>query len=454
MLSFVSTRGSAPTTFAEALVQGLAEDGGLYVPEVAPRLLSGGPEAAAPGAASNPAPGGTPALAGSRRAPATRFADSARWAAQGLLADALPPDLIPSIVDSALDFEAPLVEVEDGLYVMELFHGPSLAFKDVGARFMARAMAAVGGAADRTVLVATSGDTGGAVASAFHGVAGTRVVVLFPRDGISARQRRQMTTLAGNIVAVGVDGTFDDCQRMAKAAFADEELRTLTRLTSANSINVGRLIPQSFYYVHAAALLGWHGSPPTFVVPSGNLGNLCAGLLAHRAGLPAAGFVAACNANRVFLDYLEDGRLERRPSLPTVSNAMDVGDPSNLERIRWLYDDDVGALRADVTGISSDDEETRSTIADVFQRTGYVLDPHGAVAYCAARKAALPGEGPAVILATAHPAKFPDVVEEATRRPVPLPPALAARMHEPEHWVEIDPSDADLRRLLLNEHAT
>ena len=436
MPSFVSTRGSTPTSFAEALFQGLAPDGGLYVPEVVPGFATAPPPTAG----------------------ATRFAESARWAARSLLAGSLPPELITSVVDSALDFEAPLVEVEPGLYVLELFHGPSLAFKDVGARFMARAMAALdrpGSASEpRTVLVATSGDTGGAVAAAFHGVEGTRVVVLFPRDGISARQRRQMTTLAGNIVAAAVEGTFDDCQRMAKAAFADEELRRSCRLTSANSINIGRLIPLTFYYVHAASMLGWDGPPPTFVVPSGNLGNLCAGLLAHRAGLPAAGFVAACNTNRVFPDYLESGRFAPRPSTPTASNAMDVGDPSNLERIRWLYGDDVAALRADVTGVSCSDEETSATIAGVFERTGYVLDPHGAVAYCAARKAGLPGRGPAVVLATAHPAKFPDVVEASTGRSVPLPEALADRMNEPEHWVEIDPSDSDLRVLLLNEDAS
>ena len=449
MPSFVSTRGSDQITFAEALFQGLAPDGGLFVPETVPRFGNGGPDGRAPA--------GRGVAAGEPRS----FAESARWAAESLLGGALPPDLIHSLVHSALDFETPLVEVEDGLYVLELFHGPSLAFKDVGARFMARAMTGVEGDANaagasspRTVLVATSGDTGGAVASAFHGVTGTRVVVLFPRDGISARQRRQMTTLGGNVVAVAVDGTFDDCQRMAKAAFADTELREACSMTSANSINVGRLIPQAFYYVHATAMLGWDAPPPTFVVPSGNLGNLCAGLLAYRAGLPAAGFVAASNSNRVFPDYLERGRFDPRPSVPTASNAMDVGDPSNLERIRWLYGDDVTALRRDVRAVSVDDEKTKDTIADVYDRIGYVLDPHGAVGYRAARTAGPAGDGPLVVLATAHPAKFPEIVEEATGSPVEVPPALADHMHEPEHWVEIDPSHDDLRRLLLNEDAS
>ena len=454
MPSFVSTRGSSPKSFAEALFQGLAEDGGLYVPQLVPSFPAGGPDG---GPAGGPDGQGTTQAPSETAAP-TWLAASARWAASALLGGSLPSDLLTQVVDAALDFEAPLVEVDEGVYVMELFHGPSLAFKDVGARFMARAMAALDegdqAGPPRTVLVATSGDTGGAVASAFHGVSGTQVVVLFPKDGISARQRRQMTTLGGNVTAAAVDGTFDDCQRMAKAAFGDEALRSARRLTSANSINVGRLIPQTFYYVHAAATLGWDGPPPTYVVPSGNLGNLCAGLLAHRAGLPAAGFVAACNANTVFPDYLGSGLFQPRPSVRTASSAMDVGDPSNLERIRFLYGDDVAALRADVTGISCSDEETKATIADVFERTDYVLDPHGAVAYCAARKAGLPERGPVVVLATAHPAKFPQTVEEATGQPVELPPTLADRMNEPEHWVEIAPTDTDLRRLLMNEDAS
>jgi len=295
-------------------------------------------------------------------------------------------------------------------------------------------------------------------------VDGTRVVVLFPRDGISTRQRRQMTTLGGNVTAVAVDGTFDDCQRLAKQAFGDEALRTTCRLTSANSINIGRLLPQSFYYVHAAAQLGWEAAPATFVVPSGNLGNLCAGILAQRAGMPAAGFVAASNTNRVFPDYLDSGSFAPRASHSTASNAMDVGDPSNLERIRWLYGDDVEALRADVTGVAVDDKMTKATIADVFQRTGYVLDPHTAVGYRAAlefrggpqaqQAGGSAGGGPVVVLATAHPAKFPEVVEEATGQPVPVPDTLAQRMTLPEDWDDISPTEAELRTTLLHWSAS
>lgn len=425
MNAFLSTRGADAVHFRQALFQGLAPDGGLYVPLSIPALGS------APPAAEG-------------------FAATARWVARRWLAGAAAPEVLDGIVEDALDFPVPLVEVEPGVFVLELFHGPSLAFKDVGARFMAHAMAALGGdGPPRTVLVATSGDTGGAVAAAFHGLAGCRVVALFPEGGISERQRRQMSTLGGNVTAAAVGGTFDDCQRLAKEAFADGELREAVGLTSANSINVARLIPQAFYYVYAAALLGWEREPATFVVPSGNLGNLCAGLLARRAGMPAASFVAATNANRVFPDYLESGRFAAAPSVPTLSNAMDVGDPSNLERIRWLYGNDLARLRADVRGTAVTDDETRATLAAVHERTGYVLDPHGAVGWRALERDRGAGAGPWVVLATAHPAKFPEVVAAATGRDVPVPEALAARLRGDEHVIRIPAELAALRGHLL-----
>jgi threonine synthase len=432
MNEFVSTRGDDVVSFAEALRGGLAPDGGLYVPVWIEPLGRGRP----------------PADQG--------FTASAAWTASAMLGDAFPPGRVADVVADALDFPVPLVEVEPGVHVLELFHGPSLAFKDVGARFMARAMASLAREDERpaTVLVATSGDTGGAVAAAFHGVAPYRVVVLFPRGGVSERQRRQMTTLGGNVTAVAVDGTFDDCQRLAKEAFGDPRLRADCGLTSANSINVGRLIPQAFYYVYAAALLGWDRRPPTFVVPSGNLGNLCAGLLAHRTGMPAAGFVAALNRNRVFADYLEGGIVRTRVSMPTLSNAMDVGDPSNLERIRWLYRDDVAALGRDVRAVSTDDADTRTCIAEVYERTGYVLDPHTAVAWSAARRTPGGGGGPVVVLATAHPAKFPEVVEEATGVEPELPDALARRVAGVEQVVPLPAAGGALRELLLAEVAS
>jgi threonine synthase len=442
MSTFRSTRGADAVDFSEALFRGLAPDGGLYVPMGLGRLDGDL----------------TRRGSGPPRPPSadSAFPESALWAAERLLADMLPRDMLRRITAEALDFDAPLVEVEDGVFVLELFHGPSLAFKDVGARFMARAMAALDpGGERRTVLVATSGDTGGAVAAAFHGLERFRVVVLFPRHGISVGQRRQMTTLGGNVVAVSVAGTFDDCQRLAKGAFADRDLGEACGLTSANSINVGRLLPQAFYYVHAAARLGWRERPATFVVPSGNLGNLCAGLLARRAGMPAAGFVAACNPNRPFIDYLETGAYRPRPSTPSLSNAMDVGDPSNLERIRWMYGDDVTRLRHDVGGVARDDDETRACIGAVYRRTGRALDPHTAVAWSAMEQVSASGAGtaPWVVLATAHPAKFPDVVEEATGATVAPPAALSETLRRPERMVSLDVDGRALAELLLESVA-
>ncbi len=428
MNAFVSTRGTVRVTFAEALFRGLAPDGGLYVPAEPPAIGQNRP----------------PSGAG--------FLETARWAAPLLLPGAMDADVLDRVVVESLNFPVPLVEVEEGTYILELFHGPSMAFKDVGARFMARAMAALAEPdGTRTVLVATSGDTGGAVAAAFHGMSGYRVVVLFPRGGISERQRRQITTLGGNVLAVAVEGTFDDCQRLAKDAFADRELSVACRLTSANSINIGRLVPQSFYYVHAAATLGWDDHPATFVVPSGNLGNLCAGLVAHRAGMPARGFVAAANRNRVFVDYLETGRFDPKRSYPTLSSAMDVGDPSNLERIRYLYGNDAVALRAHVRGESVSDEDTRGCIASVHARTGYLLDPHTAVGWRAMERIRAAARAPRVVLSTAHPWKFPDVFESTLGLHVRPPRDTLPHMAGTEHVIPIPAHLGVLADVLLSE---
>ncbi|MGD8601673.1 MAG: threonine synthase [Gemmatimonadota bacterium] len=412
MTAFVSTRGSGPVSLSDALFAGLAPDGGLYVPtELHP---------------FPPYPGRVDGLA-----------DVGRWVAPSLFSET-DPDVVDRVVTGAFDFPVPLVEIEPGVHILELFHGPTHAFKDIGARFMARLMAELDpGGGRRTVLVATSGDTGSAVAHAFHGLEGYRVIVLFPKDKVSARQRRQMTTLGGNVRALAVEGNFDDCQRMAKEAFNDPELRAAHRLTSANSINVGRLLPQSFYYVLASARLGWDEDPPRFVVPSGNLGNLSGGILAKRCGMPERGFVSALNVNKGFAEFLAQGSFQPRPSIPTYSSAMDVGDPSNLERIRWLYPEDLSELRHDVVGVSVSDADTRSCIADVHERTGYVLDPHTAVGYLAHAARPAPADTPSVVLATAHPAKFPEVVEEAIGRAVPLPPGIAAVMDAEEHMEDI-----------------
>jgi threonine synthase len=423
MTTFISTRGGSPVSLAEALFTGLAPDGGLYVPT----------EVGSLGVPPSPVGG---------------LGDTARWAGPRML-PGIDRGVLERAADAALDFPLPLVEIEPGLHILELFHGPTHAFKDVGARYMARLMSELHeGGGMRTILVATSGDTGSAVAHAFHGLAGYRVIVLFPENGVSARQRRQMTTLGGNVRALAVAGTFDDCQRLAKEVFRDPGLRVRHRLTSANSINVGRLLPQTFYYIHAARVLGWAKTPARFVVPSGNIGNLSGGLIAHRAGMPDRGFVAALNANRAFVDFLSQGSFEPRPSIPTHSNAMDVGDPSNIERVRWLFRDDPDGLQRQVAGVSVSDAETSATIADVYARCGYMLDPHTAVGVRAHQLRPDSGRGPTVVLATAHPAKFPEVVEKAIGRPVPLPPGIAAVMSAREHMEQISPDVGALRAAL------
>lgn len=413
-----------------ALFEGLAPDGGLYMPDrldpLAPELLE--------------------------RLRGATFSELTEVLAGHLFGDEFAGSAMDSLT-GALDFPVPLIELTDGVRVLELFHGPTLAFKDVGARFMARL---IDGYLERgpgllTVLVATSGDTGSAVAHAFLGVEGVRTVVLFPEGGVSPLQQRQFTTLGGNVKPVAVDGTFDDCQSMVKAAFTNESLRALVRLTSANSINVGRLIPQMFYFAHAWAQLPRGADPPIFSVPSGNFGNLTAGLMARRIGVPAAGFVAATNLNDVVPEYLETGVLRLRPSSPTISNAMDVGNPSNFERIRTLYGDDLDQLRSDVVGSAHTDDETRRCIADVFDRTGYVLDPHSAVGYLGlqAGRRRWPDATP-VVLATAHPAKFLEVVEPAIGGEVAVPARLAERL-DAEAVVERLPAERQaLEAFLLN----
>lgn len=442
-MKFLSTRGGvSPTEAGPALLAGLAPDGGLFFPESVPPLAADWLENAR-----------------SHRSLPRLAADVVR----PYFADVCDVD---ELAASALDFEIPLVEVVPGRFVLELFHGPTLAFKDVGARFLARLLGAIGTAASGgaagvedgtadplTILVATSGDTGGAVAQAFHGVAGTRVVVLYPDGQVSPLQERQFATLGENVTAVAVDGAFDDCQRLAKEAFADDALRREVRLTSANSISLGRLIPQAIYYFWARAQLPAASPSPVFCTPSGNFGNLAAGLVAQRMGLGAAGFVAATNANDVVPEYLRSGVFAPRPSVRTISNAMDVGNPSNLERIEHLYARDLAAFRADVRGSAHDDDATRAAIAHVMARHGYLLDPHTAVGWLAldALEAGAFGEDPGapqVLLSTAHPAKFSEEIEPVLGRPVEIPARLAAGRDRELLRTEMAPEFAALRALL------
>jgi threonine synthase len=422
-----STRGDCPPDdFRTALFRGLAPDGGLYLPERWPRL----PEGALRGAATLP---------------------DVAFEVLRLFLDDIPAEDLRAVCEDALDFPIPLVELEGGIRVLELFHGPTCAFKDVGARFMARLMGLSLREGDDpvTILVATSGDTGSAVAQAFLGVPGTRVVVLYPRGKVTPLQEKQFTTLGGNVTALAVEGTFDDCQRLAKGAFGDAELRRRVRLTSANSINVGRLIPQAVYYAHAAAELPDGGPAPRFCTPSGNFGNLCAGLIAARVGVPAAGFLAATNVNDVVPEFLDTGVYRARPSVETMSNAMDVGDPSNFARILDLYRGDADALRRDVRGSRHGDAETRAALRDVHARTGYVMDPHTAVGYLGIRAFPRADGGPDVLLATAHPAKFRESVEPAIGAKVPVPPALAACLERESRAETIAADPGAVRRALL-----
>jgi threonine synthase len=358
--------------------------------------------------------------------PETAFA-----VATNFFGEDVDPEALERIVYGALNFRIPVVEVSSRICSLELFHGPTLAFKDVGARFMARLLAYFNQDESRevNVLVATSGDTGSAVANGFLGVEGVRVFVLYPKGRVSPIQECQFTTLGQNITALEVDGSFDDCQALVKSAFMDPDLTARMKLTSANSINVARFLPQSFYYFHGVGQMQQKGRGEDLVicVPSGNFGNLCSALFAVRMGLPVKRMIAANNRNDVFFKYLQTGQYIPRPSIATLANAMDVGDPSNFARILDLYDGDWNAIRAFLSGQSVDDDTILSTIRDCRWQTGYILDPHGACAYRALADGLRDGEN-GLFCETAHPAKFKDTVEEATDQPVGIPGRLAAFM--------------------------
>ncbi len=374
--------------------------------------------------------------------------------ARAFFGDDVPSDALHDIVYGTLAFDAPLVTLAPDDHVLELFHGPTLAFKDFGARFMARLMAWLTRGDDRllTVLVATSGDTGGAVASAFHNVAGTRVVILYPNGKVSGLQEKQLTALGGNITALEIEGTFDDCQALVKSAFLDRPLSENLNLTSANSINLARLVPQTFYYIHAARQLA-AGLTPVFVVPSGNFGNLTAGLLAMKLGLPVSHFVAATNHNDVVPEYLRTGNYIPRPGLPTISNAMDVGAPSNFARMTDLFGGSWEEMKKRIAGMSFSDDQTRSAIREVKELYNYSIDPHGAVGWLAARtwRAAHPGAS-TITLETAHPAKFPDVMDaELGLNSVEIPERLAVLADREKVAVQLPANPAVFRDWLL-EH--
>ena len=441
-MKYYSTNGKAPVADLEkAVVKGLAEDRGLYMPETIHHL----PKAFI------------------ADMPDMSFRDIAYNVASNFFGDDVDEDALQDIVYDTLSFDCPVVKVKDNIYALELFHGPTLAFKDVGARFMARLlryMLRKGGATDQTVnvLVATSGDTGSAVANGFLGVEGIHVYVLYPKGKVSPIQECQFTTLGQNITAIEVDGVFDDCQSLVKSAFMDEELNRHMKLTSANSINVARFLPQAFYYFNAYARMKALGKADELVmcVPSGNFGNICSALFGHEMGLPIKRFIAANNANDIFYKYLQTGKYEPKASVQTLANAMDVGDPSNFARIINLYSEN-GKLDATAThkritslisGAAYSDDQIRETMRQCFSETGYVLDPHGACGYRALQENLCPGEV-GVFCETAHPAKFKEKVDQILGIDIDIPTRLRAFMEGEKQSVAMSKDFADFKSYLL-----
>ncbi len=433
-MQFYSTNGQAPiATLEKAVVKGLAEDKGLYMPErikPLPKEFFDNIENLS-------------------------FQEIAYQVADAFFGEDVPAEDLKRIVYDTLAFDCPCVKVTDTIYSLELFHGPTLAFKDVGARFMARLLQYFlkkEGAGQVNVLVATSGDTGSAVANGFLGVDGIHVYVLYPKGKVSPIQECQFTTLGQNITAVEVDGVFDDCQALVKNAFIDKELNEHMQLTSANSINVARFLPQAFYYFYAYAQMKKKRLANQFVVcvPSGNFGNICSALFGKRMGLPVKRFIAANNANDVFFKYLQTGKYEPKASVQTIANAMDVGDPSNFARVHELYGKNHKAICADISGATYTDEQIAETIKEVKAETGYVCDPHGACGYRALKEGLKEGEV-GVFLETAHPAKFKDTVDRILGGDIEIPAKLQAFMKGTKQSVPMSKDFADFKQFLMAE---
>ena len=441
MQYFSTNRHSPSVAFRDAALLGQPDDKGLYFPESIPRLSDD-------------------LLANFREMPNDEIAFQV---IRPYIGDAIDEASLRNICRETVDFDFPLVKITENISALELFHGPTLAFKDVGARFMSRCLRHFGSDRKTVVLVATSGDTGGAVAAGFHGVEGIDVVILYPKGKVSRVQELQLTTLGGNVTAIEVDGVFDDCQAMAKTALADKDIQEKVFLTSANSINVARWLPQQFYYFFA--LKKWQGDTPVFCVPSGNFGNICAGLLAHASGMPAAGFIAACNANAAVPDFLRTGNYEPKPAIATLSNAMDIGEPSNFVRLieillhkpareqgrngqvgnNALADARASALKT-LSAVSVSDEETIATMKAVYETTGYMLDPHGAVGYKALHDSGKSG----IFLETAHPVKF-DSVKAILGTFGEVPQSIADLEGKAKQAIEIGVDFDAVREIILSK---
>lgn len=433
-MKYYSTNNKAiEASLQEAVVKGLAPDKGLFMPEKIKNLPQSFFDSI----------------------DKFSFQEIAYTVADAFFGEDIEADTLKEIVYDTLSFDTPLVHVNDNIYSLELFHGPTLAFKDVGARFMARLLGYFikkQGQTDVNVLVATSGDTGSAVANGFLGVEGIHVYVLYPKGKVSPIQECQFTTLGQNITPIEIDGTFDDCQALVKEAFMDKDLNTKLNLTSANSINIARFLPQSFYYFYAYAQLKKAGKAENvvFSVPSGNFGNLTAGLIAKKMGLPVKRFIAANNSNNIFFQYLESGDYNPRPSIQTIANAMDVGDPSNFARILDLYNDSLPETKKDISGKWYSDSEIEKTVKETFEKTGYLLDPHGACGY-KALKDELGNEETGILLETAHPAKFKEIIEKILGISVEIPLSLQKFMKGKRNNVELTKEYNHFRKLLLQE---
>jgi len=433
-MNFYSTNNKElKVPFMEAVFNSLPADKGLYMPQTIPQM---NPEFM-------------------RNLHNYTFSEISFEVAKALLDGAIPDEELQKLVSATINFDAPLVEISDKIHVLELFHGPSLAFKDFGARFMSRVMAYFmqQGEKELNVLVATSGDTGGAVALGFLGVANTRVTILYPKGKVSPIQELQLTTNGQNIRAIEIDGTFDDCQALVKRAFNDEDLKSRFRLTSANSINISRLIPQTFYYFYAYAQMQRKGVKDViFSVPSGNFGNIAAGLLAYKMGLPVKQFLAATNINDTVPSFLKTGIYEAKPSVQTWSNAMDVGNPSNWVRIMDLFDGNIDALKNILTGYSFTDQETLEAIQELYEEQNYVMCPHTAIAYLAVQKWKI--ENPAdtsdaIFLSTAHPCKFPDVFPKEIAEKIEIPSQVSELEDKMQIRISLGNDFESFKRYLL-----
>ncbi len=430
-MNFYSINKRSPVVdFKEATIKGQAPDKGLYFPEMIPRVGKSLIE----------------------EIENLSNEEIAFRVIKPYVGNAIPEEKLFQIVTETVNFPIPLVSVSPTISSLELYHGPTLAFKDIGARFMSRCLGhfVKGDARKVTVLVATSGDTGGAVANGFYNIDGVDVVILYPSGKVSLVQEKQLTTLGNNIHALEVQGTFDDCQQMVKQAFTDGDINQKLFLTSANSINVARWLPQQFYYFFAYKQWANKDNPPVISVPSGNFGNICAGILARQSGLPVKHFIAACNANDIVTNYLQTQELKPKKAVATLSNAMDVGNPSNFVRILELFKHQFPELKSTLSSDSITDEETSATIKKVYQLYHYVADPHGAVGYLALERylANHPAQK-GIFLETAHPVKFPDAVENSTGKPIEIPASIRSIMNKEKHSVLIRPDYQQLKEYLL-----